>query len=248
MNALLDRKSYQVAVHYGCLPSVPQLPDRRRRYHDAIERRLSDFQLALHEVGLSPLVSDGTDSQFSHLLEHAVSLVCVLSRLPKKPFSAAELDDLDAFVADGGALLLLSNHPPYCHVDSSLSKRFEVGLSGCFGSGGHDSGDYVRIPARLFGDHDIMSGLGADIVFNNCARVRPLSASSGLLAALPDGSSDAFAVVGSHGCGRYVVCGDSGFLGTASTTFPGPGLLDQGGNRDFLLRVVRWLTGQTAEG
>ncbi len=52
----------------------------------------------------------------------------------------------------------------------------------------------------------------------------------------------AVAVHGTSGRhGRVVVTARSGFLGSAGTDFPGPGLFQRAANRRFVLTAVRWL-------
>ena len=48
--------------------------------------------------------------------------------------------------------------------------------------------------------------------------------------------------------GRVVVLADSGFIGSAGTTRPGPGLIEQGDNLRFVLNTIAWLVGANATG
>jgi hypothetical protein len=41
--------------------------------------------------------------------------------------------------------------------------------------------------------------------------------------------------------GRVIVVGDSGFIGTAGTVMPGPGLIDEGDNLAFIQNALLWL-------
>lgn len=41
--------------------------------------------------------------------------------------------------------------------------------------------------------------------------------------------------------GRVVVLADSGFIGSAGTTRPGPGLVEHGDNLRFVLNTIVWL-------
>ena len=244
MQAMLDKNSLQAAVHHACLPREPQKPAVRNRYEKAIGRRLMEFETITREVGLSACdLSVGGPDQFSASRVGSYCLICVLTRLTDYPWSDSELDAIERWLRDGGSILLMSNHPPFAAADSPLASRLDVRLGGCFDSNQNHSGDFACITPDHHTDHEIMSDLSKDIVFNNSAHVYPASEACHILARLPDTPAEqgVFAVAGTVGNGRYVVCGDSGFIGNAETTYPGPGLIDRGDNRKFVMNILRWL-------
>lgn len=73
-----------------------------------------------------------------------------------------------------------------------------------------------------------------------------------ILAYLPAGMNDrlgtkmssrgtAFGITMDWGEGRILVLADSGLFGGSDTFYPGPGLLDEGDNRQFLVNSFHWL-------
>lgn len=113
----------------------------------------------------------------------------------------------------------------------------------------------VVIGSPWLADHPVTRGYLDGVCFNNTASLR---ASKGVaLVSLPsdlidigsglspqgrafavalDGAADEIA-----GDGRVIVVGDSGFIGTRGSSFPGPGLIHRADNATFVTNAVSWL-------
>jgi hypothetical protein len=73
-----------------------------------------------------------------------------------------------------------------------------------------------------------------------------------LFASLPGGMNDrlnsnassrgtAFGITKRWGRGKVLAIADSGLFGNPDTMYPGPGLLDEGDNRQLLQNCLQWL-------
>lgn len=176
------------------------------------------------------------------------------------PFTDEELDTVERFVSDGGGLLLMSNHPPFTRHDRMLAERFgvEVNETTLRRPGGDKRITFSA--GCLRSEHPTISGDEGgqsveSIVINNgtTLNVAPDYAvvryPSGLADASgqeqqPDGPVFAAMVPPEgheYGSGRVVVLGDSGFIGSLDSNYPGPGLFGRGDNRSFLVNTVRWV-------
>ena len=170
--------------------------------------------------------------------------------MTRRPFVGNEVDDIYNYVIRGGALLLMSNHSPFADVDAELARRFGVTVHGCYSSFGYWTGNLAKLLPELHADHSIMTGLKKGIEFNSCAYVRSDSDNAKILTCLPDReeSQGVFAVAAKIEAGRYVIVGDSGFIGNAATTFPGPGYSDRADNIRFVRRSLSWLRAGSGNG
>lgn len=189
------------------------------------------------------------------------AVLVIPTRDQDTPFADSELEAIEEFVTGGGGLLLMSNHPEFTKHDRVLAERFGISVEEtCFTL----RGQRVTISsAQLNHGHPIISG-GEEgqaidsLVINNCCTVAADHAD--VLVRLPPGldycmgrnlKSDnrAFAVaLPAQGAaaslgGRVVVGGDSGFIGSGDTGYPGPGLFDRADNSSFLTNAIRWLGG-----
>lgn len=176
------------------------------------------------------------------------------------PVGAEERDALQEYVERGGGLLLLTNHADWPGHNPHDFTKHDRPLAQLFGISIKRA--WFRTRERhtcMFGDdlrsnHPILRALDHDgtsverIVVNNSTAVT--SVDGDVLVSLSDDMVDersgeapvdqAFAIAVSQGSGRVVVLADSGFIGSAGTMAPGPGLLDQGSNRLFLSNSIRW--------
>lgn len=175
------------------------------------------------------------------------------------PFTDDELDTIERFVAEGGGLLLMSNHPPFTRHDRVLAERFsvEVNETTLRRPGGDKRITFSA--GCLRSEHPTISGgkggqAVESIVINNgtTISVPPEYAVVRYPSGLADRSGQeqqsdgpVFAAVvpegHGHGTGRVAVMGDSGFIGSLDSNYPGPGLFGRGDNRSFMINTVRWV-------
>lgn len=230
------------------------------RVHLRDGRRLADLLAALaarpgFHVAFSPPAPISVD-----LLNGHDALMLTTRKKTEADYTEAELDAIEEFVGDGGGLLLMSNHgdipgrsyPDMTASDDRLARRFGIEIENSFFSA-PEWGRPVEIGGVCLNqDHPILRGIGEanparSLVINNCASLRP---GAGVpLVSLPATMRDfredrppasrCFAVARD----RVVVTADSGFIGSAGTTFPGAGLLNQGDNLRFLVNIFAWLGG-----
>jgi hypothetical protein len=250
---LLDSKSIQVAAHRGTLLGGSVKDRRLRTFLGLLEELATPDQPAFSE---GPLCAE-------QLRRYRVLIIA--TRRPAEQFTKEELTDIPRFVKDGGGLWLLSNHGDYVRglpdmrkQDSRLAGKFGMELERtCF----ETDCVYTRISGSSLYDHPIIAGQEGEPRISSLVTNNSCSISCGAgkpIAFLPHEMSDrgdqqlqpadrmwAHALDGdSFGedfHGRVVTTADSGFIGDADTTCPGPGLIDRGDNATFVTRVVRWL-------
>lgn len=256
MSALLDMRCVQVAVHFGrhmsYLPpkSIRDL-ERRCRIRDleqARGRRLEAFlEVVQRCCGAEPVTSNGTENELLLPLLSKHRTLITGSRIRCCPFSDEECAQVEQYVHRGGNLLLMSNHDPYAKRDSRLAERFGVSLAGDYRGGGPP---WIAIDGDDLGTHCITNNLSGGIVFNTSCRIHCTNPNASVLATLPgeagqaNGSAIAIDRPAGSSSGRIVVLADSGFIGNDDTRFPGPGLIGQGANRQFIKNCVYWLHGE----
>jgi hypothetical protein len=184
-------------------------------------------------------------------------------------FSASECQAVDAWVREGGSLLLITDHYPWGAAAQPLAKRLGVGMSqgqtldpqNCVG----------RIPERLFfaranellGDHPITWGRGpieqinAVVTYSGQSLIGPRGSIAFLR--LADTAMDKSSVDNTlfpaagrcqglafiHGKGRVVVLGEAGVLSAQFDRAGRPfGMNDEGNdNRQLSLNIMHWLSG-----
>jgi hypothetical protein len=223
--------------------------------------------------------ADGTYLPFAQLLRHdgytvTSSTTLALERVDllvvanaRQPFTPPECDAIEAWVSRGGALLLVTDHPPVGERMQPLLDRFGVrGNLGELHDPAHHLGgmDGSAIIFTRLGKHPITDGVGPIATFTGQA-LRGPPGSVSLLPASPTaveyhpymvgpgrfemgeptpapGASQAVALV--HGRGRVVVTGEAAFLtaqreGHERFGMNLPGL----DNRRLLRNMIHWLTG-----
>lgn len=194
----------------------------------------------------------------------------VLMLTTRKPteadYAEAEIAAIADFVRRGGGLLLMSNHgdipgrpyPDLTASDARLAARFGVEIENSFFAA-PEWGRTVDIRAEsLNPDHPVLRGEPPEhpvraLVVHNCASLRsetgvplvflPAAMIDHRDGRTPDTRCFAVALDRDAAGGRVVVTADSGFIGSAGTTFPGAGLLNQGDNLRFLVHILQWLGG-----
>ncbi|KQY85125.1 DUF4350 domain-containing protein [Brevundimonas sp. Root1423] len=82
------------------------------------------------------------------------------------PFTASEIEAVEAWVRGGGRLLLIADHAPFGTAAEALAARFGVkmgkGYAFAMSDGDADLTTNLTYPAEAFGDHPIISGRNAD--------------------------------------------------------------------------------------
>lgn len=256
LQLLLDSRAMQTRFHV----------------HDGV--RLGTFISAMEAAGVTVVFSeDRLDADSIHGAD--VVMIPTRAAVDGNEYSPAELAALEQFTADGGGLLLMSNHGDlpgrnawdHTRHDRVLAARFGVDIQPAwFAQNERDlpDGAEPRVLTKLDGDllnadHPVFAATSPHntvrtVVTNNCAAI---SRGAGVpLVSLAPSMIDwrnGFAV-SEHvfGCalegtparrGRVVVLADSGFIGNAGTTLPGPGLIEEGDNLRFVLNTVGWLGG-----
>lgn len=230
------------------------------RVHLRDGRRLADLLAALAaEPGFRVAFSPPEPLAPGRLAGHDVVMLTTRKH-SEADYTEPELDAIEDFVRDGGGLLLMSNHGdipgrPYPNLaasDARLARRFGIEIENSFFAS-PEWGRPVEIGgACLNRDHPILRGIGKEnpvrsLVVNNSCSIRPEGHIP--LVFLPAAMRDhregrppaarCFAVARD----RIVVTADSGFIGSAGTTFPGAGLLNHGDNLRFLVNMLLWLGG-----
>jgi hypothetical protein len=169
-------------------------------------------------------------------------------------FTSSELQAVGDFVNGGGGLLLISNHGPFSAGsfdwtvnDRVLAAQFGVTIN----PAAYQSPEGRTLtmsgidlnPAQS----DILRGVTSIVPHNSCAVSTgdpadfiahiPANAknSSPIFKNGPAGES--YAVTA--GSGRIIVGGNSGIAGSEGTNYPASGLIDAGGNKQFLLNALR---------
>jgi hypothetical protein len=236
------------------------------RAHAQDGRRLATFLALLRDLRACHVtLTPETPLTADRLAEQAV-LVITTRKWQTSPYAPEELTGIPDFVQRGGGLLLMSNHGdvPGRHPldmtrsDALLARVFGVAIENTFFAHpeAHTLSEFSA--ANLLTTHPIICGAAAEasvrsLVTNNCCSIRapdaaPLVGLAGQMTDLRNNfpcQGRCFAVALADcapvGRGRVVVVADSGFIGTAGTTFPGIGLIEHGDNARFALNAIRWL-------
>jgi hypothetical protein len=184
-------------------------------------------------------------------------------------FSAAECQAVDAWIREGGSLLLITDHHPWGAAAQPLAKRLGVGMSQ--GQTLDPDNAFPRRPSQLIfarendllGDHPIIWGRGPVeqlnrvMIYSGQSLVGPRGSVAFLRLAdtAMDRSSVDNAMVSAagrcqglaliHGKGRVVVLGDAGALSAQFMQGDIPFGMNAEGtdNRQLSLNVMHWLSG-----
>lgn len=184
-------------------------------------------------------------------------------------FTPAEVLRVVEFVASGGGLLLVTDHPPYPANVKELAAAFNVALTNAVAV--DHNADRRIIPApNVFrrddgqiGEHPIMRGRNSNEAIGQLASfvgtafpvgkagvsLFHFGHNAGVVSLLPGATPSEQSAPGwsqgaalTHGQGRVVILGEAGML---TVQRPGPrGLLagEARDNQQFALNVVRWLS------
>ncbi|MBM4459804.1 MAG: hypothetical protein FJ011_18920 [Chloroflexi bacterium] len=236
------------------------------RAHAQDGRRLDTFLALLAGLPACRVSVSPEAPLTAELLAGQDVLIITTRKWQTSPYTLTELDSIPAFVRQGGGLLLLSNHGdvPGRHPldmtrsDALLARAFGIEIENAFFSHPEPSRLSEFGEADLLAGHPILRGAAGEapvrsLVTNNCCSI--VSPDGAPLIRLTDRMIDhrngfssqgrCFAIALENNLkvarGRVVMVADSGFIGTAGTTFPGVGLIDQGDNSRFAQNAVRWL-------
>jgi hypothetical protein len=233
--------------------------------------RLSTFITDLVSASHPTAFSSGQELTAEELGEFDILVITTRWR---KPFSPGEIQAIRVFVRSGGGLLLLSNHAD-CDRNPNDTRRDDAELAGAFGVAiqrtffVHELGPQYGLlsGAALNSEHPIIRGsTDGDrvrlVVTRTCSSLQAPAGHP--LISLPkemvdrrdnrhaNGELFAIALDARSGLepedrGRVVIAADSGFIGTEGTIGPGPGLLGQGDNLQFVRNAIHWLNGEPGD-
>ena len=243
----MDSNGMQAQVHLAGIP------------------RLSTFLEGLASIpGCS--VDFSANRHLSSVDLDSFDVLVVTTRYPMEfDYTLEEVQGIVDFVLAGGGLLLMSNHGDWPGHNPHDMTQFDARLAGTFGV--HLESTWFETPPTgtltelsgpdLLGTHLIMAGGAGEepvrsVVTNNCSSVLdtvgdPIVKLARSMVDVRNGydaEGRAFAIAVDDSPlrkGRIVVMSDSGFIGTANTDIPGPGLIDKGDNQRFIRNVIRWL-------
>jgi hypothetical protein len=176
-------------------------------------------------------------------------------------YTEEELEVIENFVVvDGGGLLLISNHGPFGLGDADWTVNDRV-LAARFGVSINPAAYQSPNPPLTMSGTDlgtgpavqpILDGVTSIVVHNSCAvsmadpqqsiAIIPPNAFN-TSPTFPEGpAGQNYAVLGKpNGRGRLIVAGNSGLAGDPESSYPAPGLIDVGSNKQFLLNAMRFL-------
>ncbi|MFT5113321.1 MAG: hypothetical protein ACI8P9_002650 [Parasphingorhabdus sp.] len=247
---VIDNKSIQAIQHMGhmqrCMP----------------RKRLDGFLNSVHKENRSLAMVAELDCNSG--LKNA-DLLLVLTRSERFPFTENELDEIEKFVANGGNLLLMTNHGSvvdrpefgdYTVQDGRLARRFGVHLvSACFRTLPEDILTYLPVneDAQWITDPAGLQAIQL-LATNTCCGIDPRLSAGKAVVKLPPGMQDTgpqkFASGSYNFCqtvdaggasGRVMVCADSGILAEPEVEGTGPGLFEEVDNAAFILSSIDWL-------
>lgn len=186
---------------------------------------------------------------------------------PRPAYSADDVNAITGFVERGGGLLFMTNHgdlpghnqADWTRHDARVTEALGVTIEPAWFAKPEVKDSFPDVePEDLQSEHPIIRGAkGAEPIRRLrigmcCALTSPPGAEP--LVRLPanlidwrdgrDPKDHCFALAMDRfngGDGRVVVTARSGFLGSSGTTIPGPGLIQEADNLQFVLNSVRWL-------
>lgn len=246
-SVLIDRQSLQVMAHFN-----ETIDEDGKTYENPNGKfkRLNRFLDLLQSITENYAISEG------RIAESALAgynLLIVLTRLI--PFFPSEIDVIHEFVANGGNLLLMSNHEPDHQFDAPLAEKFDVKLWGdTYWSG--ERGRYSTLMENDLRKHRIITGSGEhmevqSIVTNTTCRIE--CDRGDVIAYLADNmvrrkgegaenpSERKIFAISIEEKGKIVITADSGFVGDKGSTFPGWGLIEEGDNILFIRNILSYL-------
>lgn len=194
----------------------------------------------------------------------AFDLLVLTTRFRACPYTRSELKAIEDFVCAGGSLWVMANHSrvpgtrmgDFTTEDSRLLSRFGIRTAeACFHTPGHLTELAIRGEAAytLWPDRPGQIS-GPPVVINNCCGFHANSAQAlvmlnedmvdqGPNRLSPVGMAFAVLIDQNSSGGRVLATADSGFIGEPGVPASGPGLIDRGGNRQFIDRAIWWLLG-----
>jgi len=244
MKCLIDTRCLQASTHYEKLGDAWD-EESQEKVDQAKGRRLEAFIAVMKSCGYSPEPSKGDPDELRLPMLQNYQCLVLTSRINQ--FSQHELNDIPAFVSQGGSLLIMSNHPPFEAMDDVLARKLGFSYKSLSYPWHKGMGGVTTIKDDCLKEHPATKGLKKGIVFNNSCIISLKDKGFSTLALLPGESSpeNIFAVAKDNlfgkKSGRVVAVADSGFVGESSTLFPGPGQWKMGDNAKFITQIFQWL-------
>lgn len=258
MHIMFDSLSTQVLIQRK--PST--LPPNPGQFPSATGKRINTLLGAIRGAGVSsgkPWKHSFSNYPITPAQLSDVNVYMSMTRYFTSPFAyqTSELAALQAFVAGGGGLLLLSNHGPFQGNPTSWPVN-DIALAAQFGitlqAVGVSQSNYMPMtmdqpPAYIANQ---VQGIAAH---DSCIIVPPASFTS--IAQFPPGamawdpakqkyvppSSSYFSILVPYGEGNVIVVGNSGMFADYGTPAPSCGLAPIQSNLLFLLNCLGYLGG-----
>lgn len=253
MNVLIDRNGLQARRH---------LQDKKRLATLINELEACSYSVEFSQgPELSPSELDNCD------------VLIITTRYPMKySYTRQEMQYIDIYIHRGGGIFLMSNHSdcvgnPYDtrEFDNQLARKI-LGFTFEPTFYTHtEKGNYTELSGSdLNQEHPIISGRPKEdpissVITNTCCSIASdkgcsIVSISSKTVDLRNGSTpknrcfclaiDTSEHETGSSKGRIVAIADSGFIGAHNTNKPGPGLIEQGDNKRFIVNITRWLFGE----
>lgn len=221
---LLDALSHQAIRALGTEVEHYSVPDTDAGLWRGV--RLAGLETALAAAGHRLVMArpDATALKASDLL-------IVASRSQRLPFSPAELAAIREFVVAGGGLMLMANHRGMVAPQQQVAKALTLPFA------------FSDITLDQFPTVEVLTAPGQPrgrLRVRNCSALE-IGAGARPLAVVTTDPPRLFAVAASHGRGRIVATGDSGFI--ASCDDAGLDLWAADDNARFAMSAIAWLVG-----
>ena len=224
---VLDARSHQAIRQAGAEAEAYGLPPENagRWRGKRLTGLIGAMQALGHDIDIAIPTADN--------LAGATVLV-VASRSQALMFSAAEVDDITAFVVGGGGLLLMANHRLFVAPQQQIVRALGLPLR-------IEDLSITGSPEVRLRPHVLTEGCDA-VAIRNGSIIIP-APSADVLATFAADERLAFAVASDRSearRGRVVVTSDSGFL--ASLDDKQRPLFETAGNARFVRNIIEWLT------
>ncbi|HEV3338980.1 MAG TPA: hypothetical protein VG125_01445, partial [Pirellulales bacterium] len=218
--------------------------------------------------GQSPFIPELLASHQVLIIANATAERSDDGQAPNSAFTDDECRVVEAWVGEGGSLLLITDHEPFGSASKGLAQRFGVDMSTRVADDPENSADAGLLFSReknLIGDHPITNGrdnaerINRVLTFTGQSLKGP-ETSVALLkladTAKESGDEGEVSAAGrsqglalTYGKGRVVMLGEAAQLSAQMFGFPEPerfGMNVPGcDNRQFALNIMHWLSGLT---
>lgn len=263
MNILFDSWSSQV-LYQQTPPTYPP----KAKYPKPTGRRLNTILGAMKSYGLSTGENweiSFTDPPITEAQLKGIDVYVSLTRAigDGYEYQKTELDSLQSFVNNGGAILLMTDHgklsqevPNKTVNDKELASMFAIRLENYFVT----TSNYMVMDLSVDLPPEIMylANQAPTISAHDSCIIDPPEGSIPLVCFPPNATAydfltkeaippptPYFAILSTYGQGKIIVVGNSGLVGDYGSPCPAPGLITMEHNLMFFLNCVGFLGGLT---